>query len=459
MSSLPVPPEPAQSRLSQTLRFIKDPYAFLAQARAECGEIFTVRPLGLGRWVILCRAEHLVELYKLPEDQVLAGEIRKQTLGYLFGPHASISLDGEEYTRRRRVVTPFFAGRRVFRHAGLIRRLLEDRIAAWPTDRSFALQGHFNRIALETTVRILLGPLDQEPAARILPLAWRFFEALQPPAVQFKPLQWNLGRLTAYGRFVAARQALLGALEAEIRSRQDRDASGPQEAPDDVLSALIAADLYDDPTRCRKAIGQEIIAFVVGGAETTAKVLSWTLLGVLGDADILRRLRREIDEQLGDRPIEHGDLRQLPYLHAVVQEGMRYQTVGPFAGPRIAKKDITIGGYSIPAGTAIGQSLQEAGRSEFFPNPEEFDPENFLHRKYKARDWVPFGGGSRICTGMGLAQLELAVWVATIIQRLDLELGSGSTRPTKSGVAFQPANGLRVTIRSKRLPSSTPAAN
>lgn len=455
MAALPAPPEMSLSPLRQTLRFLKDPYGLLADARAELGEIFSLRILGMGRWVFLCSAEHLGQIYKLPEEQVVAGEIRKKVLGYLFGERASISLDGEEYAHRRRVVMPFFGGRRVLKLTGLIRQLTEERMDSWPAGEAFALQPHFNHISLEAAARILFGPLDEEPAVTLVPLAHGFFDALQPPVVQVKPLQWDLGRFTPYGRFVAARQALLDALDEEIRSRSAQESSEDQ-APEDVLSALIAARLYDDEATCREAIAQEVIAFIVGGAETTAKVLSWTLLGVLSNPEIHARLRQELDEVLEGRAIANEDLRQLPYLHAVMQEGMRFQTVGPFAGPRLAKQDIEIGGFEIAAGTPIAQCLQEAGRSEFFPNPEAFDPENFLHRKVRPKDWVPFGGGSRLCTGMGLAQLEIALVVGTLVQRLDLELGPGSTRPAKSGVAFQPANGLQVRIRGWRDAASSP---
>ncbi|MEM7353049.1 MAG: cytochrome P450, partial [Acidobacteriota bacterium] len=89
-------------------------------------------------------------------------------------------------------------------------------------------------------------------------------------------------------------------------------------------------------------------------------------------------------------------------------------------------------------------------RNELFPNPEVFDPQNFLDSGVKTRDWAPFGGGSRMCTGMGLAQLELAAVTATLVQHLDLELGPGSTEPARAGVAFQPANGLQVLVRRRR---------
>ncbi len=455
MSSLPTPPEPPLSPLRQTLRFARDPFAFLAETRAECGEIFTLNILGMGRWVFLCTAEHLSELYKMPEDKVVAGEIRKKILAYLFGPRASISLDGEEYAVRRKVVMPYFGGRRVLQHTGLIVRLTEEKLASFPVGEPFALQGHFNRISMEVASRLLFGPLEEEPARTLVPLAWRFMEALQPPAVQIRPLQWNLGRITPYGRFVAARRELTDALMAEARARQERGAAAAGEEPaavdpDDVLSALVAAGLYDDPAECREAIAHEIVSLMVGGAETTAKVLSWTLLGVLRTPHVHASLRRELDGVLGGEPIATAHLRQLPYLHAVTQEGMRFQSAGPFAGPRLARQDIEVGGYRIAAGTALAQCLQEAGRNGSFPNPEEFDPENFLGRDVKPRDWVPFGGGLRMCTGMGLAQLELAVVVGTLVQRLDLELGEGSTAPARSGIAFQPANGLVVRVRGRR---------
>ncbi len=451
MSSLPLPPEPALSPLKQTLRFGKDPFAFLARMRAECGEIFMLRMLGMGTWVFLCSARHLSEVYKIGEDRVVAGEIRKRVLAYLFGARASISLDGEEYAHRRRVMMPHFGGRHVLQHTGLIHQLTAEKTDRWEVGEELELQAYFNRISTETASRVLFGPLDAQPALRLLPLTMGFLEALQPPVVQLRPLQWNLGRFNAFGRFVAARQALYEALDTEIHARQCNGGLNPETPPEDVLAALIAAELYEDEEICRKSIVHELVAAAVGGAETTAKVLAWTVLGVLSNPEILQRLRRELDEVLADRPIANEDLRRLPYLHAIIQEGMRYQSVGPFAGPRLVKKDIEVGGYLIPAGTAMAQCLQEVGRSEVFPNPEEFDPRNFLERKVKPRDWVPFGGGLRMCTGMGLAQLELAVVVGTLFQRLDLELGSGPTHPTKSGIAFQPANGLRVKILGQRL--------
>jgi cytochrome P450 len=129
---------------------------------------------------------------------------------------------------------------------------------------------------------------------------------------------------------------------------------------------------------------------------------------------------------------------------------LRYQPVVAFGGLRLVRKTIELGGYSIPEGCTLVQCLSETNRGDAFPHPHRFDPDNFLSRKVRNNDWMPFGGGSRICTGMGLAQLEIAVVVATIVQRVDLELGSGSTAPRLSGIDYEPANGLRVRVLGRR---------
>ena len=89
------------------------------------------------------------------------------------------------------------------------------------------------------------------------------------------------------------------------------------------------------------------------------------------------------------------------------------------------------------------QALHEVGRGPHFPDCESYDPEHFHGREVKQRDWVPFGGGIRKCTGMGLALVELAAVIGTLVQRTDMELGSGSTEPIQSGIAHKPRNDMR----------------
>ncbi len=142
-------------------------------------------------------------------------------------------------------------------------------------------------------------------------------------------------------------------------------------------------------------------------------------------------------------------MKHLPYLDAVVQEGLRYQAIGPIAGIRFVAQEVELGGYRIPPGTMIGQAYQVLAHDRsLFPHPDRFEPDNFFGRKVRQQDWLPFGGGTRSCAGMVLAQVEMAVVTATLLRDWDLELdGSSRRRPRRSGpVTFQPEDGLRVRL-------------
>ncbi len=428
------------------------PFELLTEVRQQCGDLFALNLFGMGRIIFLCSAELLHQVYRKSEEQVVAGEIRRKMVGYLSGEKSSVSIDGLDYAKRRKVVTPYISGRKVLRQADAIRQLTEEALDRMPIGEAFELQPYLNRIARDITMRMFFGPPDREAIRRLGKLCDLFLDAFGWPAVQNPMLQRRFP-WSPWSRFLSRRQAVYDAIRQEIYLRQ-RDGSDS----DDLLSALMNADLAEDEEIEHEIITHELAGLLVGGPETAAKVLAWTLLGVLSEPKILSRLRQELDEVLGEDPIDAGHLRQLLYLDAVMNEGMRHQSIGPFAGPRLAKQAFDLGGYEIAAGSVMVQCLSEVGRSPCFPIHDRFDPANFFQREIRARDWVPFGGGTRLCPGKGSGQLIVAVTLATLVQRADLELAEGSTRPARRGIGYQPKNGLRVRlkgfIRSPRDPAA-----
>jgi len=446
LSKTAEPPSPALPKLVQTARIMGKPFEFIAEMRAELGDIFALDTFGMGRMVFLCTADLLQEVYRMPETDIVAGEIRHKQVGYLVGDRASINLDGEDYYRRRQILTPQFSVRTVSRYTETIRSLAEREVERWPIGEDFAMQPSLDEISFRTIARVLFGELEGERANRLVDLAERYLECFRSPFVQMPFLHLNLGRLTPWGRFLAVRQELYDTIDEEIA---EREARGLTDDDDDVLAAMLRAGTDLDAEDAREAVRHECVGLIVGGAESASRSLVWTLLGMLQNPEIYRRMRREIDEVLGGRPVEMKDLCEMPYLDAVLHEGLRYQPAGPFAGPRVVKRPIRIGGFRVEPGVVVVQCMREVGRSEIFPYPDRFEPENFYGQNVKLKDWAPFGGGSRTCTGMGLARLEIAVVLATFVQRSELELGPGSVEPVRRGFVYEPENSLRVRVRSK----------
>ncbi len=74
-------------------------------------------------------------------------------------------------------------------------------------------------------------------------------------------------------------------------------------------------------------------------------------------------------------PIPLTTLEKLPYLTAVLTEGMRLSPgIGTRAG-RVTDKDIFYGDWRIPAGTPIGMTTLLMHTDEkLYPDPMRFDP-------------------------------------------------------------------------------------
>lgn len=99
--------------------------------------------------------------------------------------------------------------------------------------------------------------------------------------------------------------------------------------------------------------------------------------------------------------------------------------------PRVNRLGVwKYGGIEIPPGIPVSMDAYHMHSSKtIFPEPLEFRPERWLSNP-KGPDGVhplshylvPFSRGSRACIGMHLAYMELAVALATVFRRHELEL-------------------------------------
>lgn len=79
---------------------------------------------------------------------------------------------------------------------------------------------------------------------------------------------------------------------------------------------------------------QEVFEQILAGSDTTSAAIRGTLLYVMSNPRVYAKLQSEIDEavQSGKAPaspsiISDAEVRRLPYLGAVVREGMRVSLI------------------------------------------------------------------------------------------------------------------------------------
>ncbi|KAI1810323.1 cytochrome P450 [Poronia punctata] len=106
---------------------------------------------------------------------------------------------------------------------------------------------------------------------------------------------------------------------------------------------------------------------------------------------------------------------KLPYLDAVVMEGLRCFPAIPMSLPRyVPRGGRTIDGYFMPEHTIVSSQAYSAHRidKEVFPDPDVFDPDRWLVEEGKLdrkRLFFAFASGGRGCIGKHLALAEMKI--------------------------------------------------
>lgn len=121
--------------------------------------------------------------------------------------------------------------------------------------------------------------------------------------------------------------------------------------------------------------------------------------------DIRTKLMEELTSNFDTQtPLDMTKLAELPYLNAVLEEGLRIYPPSAFNQARVVPaQGATICGKVVPSGTAVGVATWAASRSTLnWERPDEFLPERWIGDGFPGDDrkaTQPFILGPRVCLG------------------------------------------------------------
>ncbi|KAF8848009.1 putative benzoate 4-monooxygenase cytochrome P450 [Acephala macrosclerotiorum] len=212
----------------------------------------------------------------------------------------------------------------------------------------------------------------------------------------------------------------------------------------------------------------EISITLVAGSDTTATAMRATLLAIISTPTVYHRLQQEIDaaheKGLLSSPVKNSEALQMPFLQAVIREGLRRfppitqlrERESPPGGIKLAD------GRSIPGGVFVGFNAWGLQLHPVFgDDPQVFRPERWLPENYsdggqrlaemgKVYELI-FGYGLTRCLGIPIAMMNLNKVFVELFRRYDIQC-INNQRPWDSqcfGIFFQKNFNVRIIRREE----------
>ncbi|XP_005176349.1 cytochrome P450 4g1 [Musca domestica] len=225
-----------------------------------------------------------------------------------------------------------------------------------------------------------------------------------------------------------------------------------------LLDAMMEMEKNPDIKWTDKDVMDEVNTIMFEGHDTTAAGSSFALCMLGIHQDVQQRVFEEQQAIFGDdlnRDCTFADTLQMSYLERVICETLRLFPPVPLIA-RKAEEDVNLksGPYTIAKGTTV-VLLQYFvhRRADIYPDPEKFNPDNFLPERTANRHYyayIPFSAGPRSCVGRKFAMLQLKVLLSTIIRNYRVS----STRTQKDfqlqgDIILKMANGFNITLEKR----------
>lgn len=286
--------------------------------------------------------------------------------------------------------------------------------------------------------------------------------------INFPVPYWRYIHLPRDREYSRAKDSVEKHVYALIDAARQRMTQDP--VPHNLIESMLVAS--DPETPGAKLSDNEVYAnaltMLLAGEDTTANTLAWLVYHLSQSSAQQEKIRAEMSMAVGAGNML-SDLKQtrlLPYTLACIQEVMRLRSTAPvFFIENI--QPVALRGTWLPARTPIYLLSRYAGlQNKYCADPQRFLPERWLAQPDAVAvagssnpapnqppsapvAQVPFGFGPRICAGMNLAMLEMAVMITTLCQHFSIEPAQADSPVSEVfGLTMKP-EGVRVRLRRR----------
>jgi cytochrome P450 len=228
-----------------------------------------------------------------------------------------------------------------------------------------------------------------------------------------------------------------------------------KEEEKNLIDDIMAAHLTNPTLMPESDLIVSLTGPYVAGLDTVANTTSAIAYTILKYPEVKARVLKEVDELFAAGPLtEEALLKRIPALNGAIMETMRLYPIA-VAQMRTANKDFVFEGHQVKQGEMlyVGTSVPHF-MEEFYPDAQKFDIDRYEKPRaehLKPGVYSPYGRGPHTCLGKSLAEVQIALSMARVFYKLDLELDPPDyVLKTKTAPTPGPAMDFKVRVKGYR---------
>ncbi|GLT34033.1 hypothetical protein SLA2020_085790 [Shorea laevis] len=196
-------------------------------------------------------------------------------------------------------------------------------------------------------------------------------------------------------------------------------------------------------------IMDECKTFFFAGHETTALLLTWTVMLLASNPPWQQKVRDEVKQVFNGATPSVDQLSKLTTLNMVINESLRLYPPATVL-PRMAFEDIKLSDLLIPKGLSIWIPVLAIHHSEelWGKDANEFNPERFSTRTFApGRHFIPFAAGPRNCVGQSFAMMEAKIILSMLISKFSFTISESYRHAPIVVLTIKPKYGVQVYLK------------
>ncbi|CAN6478815.1 unnamed protein product [Victoria cruziana] len=237
-----------------------------------------------------------------------------------------------------------------------------------------------------------------------------------------------------------------------IQSRREGIEIGRSVTYGNDLLGLLLTEADDNKSNFNFTIEHvmdECKTFFFAGHETTALLLTWTILLLAINPSWQEKAREEVLRVCQGSPPSADDLSNLPLLYMILNESLRLYPPAALL-PRQAFEDTKLGDLDIPKGLSIWIPVLAIHHSEelWGKDANEFKPERFAGKAFApGRHFMPFAAGPRNCIGQAFALMEAKIVLAMFLSSFSFSLSENYRHAPVYVLTLKPKYGVQIYLK------------